>query len=171
MRKDLATVSGGGQPRIGYNLLALIDDLDRTFSGFNTTSAALVGAGDLGRRAAVGRVRAEYRRRFRCGRPGGRPRRRRPEGPRAERDLGYLPSKRTPARHYCRVGERCAACSGNGLWKGGVRAILNYSPVCLRAPGNVLVQNENMAVSVAVLSKLLMDQYSNAALDDEEETE
>ncbi len=170
MRKDLATVSGGGQPRIGYNLLALIDDLDRTFSGFNTTSAALVGAGDLGRAL----LSAEYGLNIAAvfdvddrtvGRVvGGR----KVLGPNVISDICR--------QKGLRLG--IIAVSGNDaprvlerLVEGGVRAILNYSPVCLRAPGNVLVQNENMAVSVAVLSKLLMDHYSDAALDDEEENE
>ena len=43
----------------------------------------------------------------------------------------------------------------NALVEGGVRGIWNFAPVHLSAPEHVLVQNENMAASLALLSKHL----------------
>ncbi len=40
---------------------------------------------------------------------------------------------------------------------GGVRAIWNFAPTHLTVPSHVLVQNENMAVSLAALSKYLYE--------------
>jgi redox-sensing transcriptional repressor len=43
------------------------------------------------------------------------------------------------------------------LVAGGVLAIWNFAPVHLTVPDNILVQNENMAASLAILSKHLKD--------------
>ena len=40
---------------------------------------------------------------------------------------------------------------------GGILAIWNFAPVHLTVPGHILVQDENMAASLAVLSKHLME--------------
>ena len=39
--------------------------------------------------------------------------------------------------------------------KSGIIAVWNFAPVHLNVPDNILVQNENMAVSLAILSKHL----------------
>jgi redox-sensing transcriptional repressor len=39
--------------------------------------------------------------------------------------------------------------------KAGMRAIWNFSPVKLTAPPHVIIQHENLASSLAVLSKKL----------------
>jgi redox-sensing transcriptional repressor len=48
VRKDLAMVSDGGRPKIGYQRLALIDDIEQFLGYDNTTDAVLIGAGKLG---------------------------------------------------------------------------------------------------------------------------
>ena len=49
VRKDLALVSDGGRPKIGYNREHLIADIE-TFLGYgNSNDAVLIGAGKLGR--------------------------------------------------------------------------------------------------------------------------
>ena len=45
----------------------------------------------------------------------------------------------------------------NRLVDGGVKAIWNFAPTHLSVPDHVLVQNENMAVSLAALSKYLYE--------------
>ena len=42
----------------------------------------------------------------------------------------------------------------DALVKGGVRAIWNFAPIHLKVPDNVVLQNENMASSLAVLLAL-----------------
>ena len=46
------------------------------------------------------------------------------------------------------------------LVAGGVLAIWNFAPVHLSVPKNILVQNENMAASLAILSKHLKENLS-----------
>ena len=48
VRKDLAMVSDGGRPKIGYQREALIDDIEQFLGYDNTTDAVLIGAGKLG---------------------------------------------------------------------------------------------------------------------------
>ena len=44
------------------------------------------------------------------------------------------------------------------LITGGIKAIWNFAPTHLDVPANILVQNENMATSLAVLSVHLQAQ-------------
>ena len=41
------------------------------------------------------------------------------------------------------------------LVENGIKAIMNFAPVHLKAPQDVLIQNENIAASLALLSKKL----------------
>lgn len=47
------------------------------------------------------------------------------------------------------------------LVAGGILAIWNFAPVHLHVPSNIMVQNENMAASLALLSKHLQETISN----------
>ena len=48
VRKDLAMVSDGGRPKIGYQRESLIDDIEQFLGYDNVTDAVLIGAGKLG---------------------------------------------------------------------------------------------------------------------------
>ena len=48
VRKDLAMVSSGGRPKVGYVRESLIDDIEQFLGYDNTTDAVLIGAGKLG---------------------------------------------------------------------------------------------------------------------------
>ena len=48
VRKDLAAVSDGGRPKIGYERLSLMEDISSFLGYDNATDAILVGAGKLG---------------------------------------------------------------------------------------------------------------------------
>ena len=48
VRKDLAMVSDGGRPKIGYLRESLIEDIEQFLGYDNTTDAVLIGAGKLG---------------------------------------------------------------------------------------------------------------------------
>ncbi|MFB0919455.1 MAG: redox-sensing transcriptional repressor Rex [Oscillospiraceae bacterium] len=49
VRKDLAAITDGGRPRIGYAVKELVADLEERLGYRDVKSAALVGAGSLGR--------------------------------------------------------------------------------------------------------------------------
>ena len=48
VRKDLAMVSEGGRPKVGYIRENLIEDIEQFLGYDNTTDAVLIGAGKLG---------------------------------------------------------------------------------------------------------------------------
>ena len=49
VRKDLALISGHGKPKIGYEKIKLMQDLESHLGYENSTNAVLIGAGKLGR--------------------------------------------------------------------------------------------------------------------------
>ena len=49
VRKDLASVSGAGKPKLGYITNVLINQIEEALGYNRTTKAVLVGAGKLGR--------------------------------------------------------------------------------------------------------------------------
>lgn len=154
VRKDLAAVSDGGRPKVGYQREALIDDIEQFLGYDNTTDAVLIGAGKLGQ-ALMGysgfddyglNIQAAFDLNPTIEKTGdGKP--------------VYPLSK---LEHYCRVHKvlmgiitvpaESAQAVADQLIAGGVKAIWNFAPVHLDVPGNILVQYENMATSLAVLS-------------------
>ena len=160
VRKDLAMVSDGGRPKVGYLREGLIEDIESFLGYDNTTDAVLIGAGKLGQAllgysgfAAYGlNILAAFDVNV-------------PEGASASGkpiyDMGQLNS--FCRGHKVRMGiitvpaefsqEVC-----NELISSGIKAIWNFAPSHLEVPANILVQNENMATSLAVLSMHLQAQ-------------
>ena len=163
VRKDLAMVSDGGRPKIGYNRVALIDDIEQFLGYDNTTDAVLIGAGKLGQ-ALLGysgfeayglNILAAF-----------------DAKPMAETSNegtpiypmeqleGFFKANKVlmaiitvPAAHAQSVCDRLIGC--------GIKAIWNFAPTHLEVPANILVQNENMATSLAVLSMHLQAQIKD----------
>lgn len=163
VRKDLAMVGQGGRPKIGYVVKDLIYDMEYCLGYNNTDSAVLVGAGNLGRTILAYEGFSE------CGVD---------IVVAFDVDEGFVGST-INGKQVLSVSKLYSICSrmkvkmgiiaiGAGeaqvvcdlLVKSGVIAIWNFAPVRLNVPGHVLVQNENMASSLAVLSNYLVNQYS-----------
>lgn len=160
VRKDLALVSDGGRPKIGYLRESLIEDISQFLGYDNTTDAILVGAGKLGQ-ALLGYSgfsayglnilaafdKAPFARITDCGKP---------------------VIEMSELENFCKtnkvlmgiitVPKECAQEVCDQLIACGIKAIWNFAPVHLDVPGNILVQNENMATSLAVLSMHLQAQ-------------
>lgn len=160
VRKDLAMVSDGGRPKIGYLREGLIDDISQFLGYDNTTDAILVGAGKLGQ-ALLGysgfeayglNILAAF-----------------DADPSLEQTVGGKPILHVdklesfcrsnkvlmaiitvPVKYAQQVCDRLIGC--------GIKAIWNFAPTHLDVPENILVQNENMATSLAVLSMHLQAQ-------------
>ena len=60
VRKDLAMVSDGGRPKIGYLRESLIEDIEQFLGYDNVTDAVLIGAGKLGQALMAYRGFDEY---------------------------------------------------------------------------------------------------------------
>ena len=163
VRKDLAMVSDGGRPKIGYLRESLIEDISQFLGYDNTTGAILVGAGKLGQ-ALLGysgfgayglNILAAFDAKPVCNKS----EEGRPIYPMEKMESFCRTNKvlmgiiTVPAEHAQSVCDQMIRC--------GIKAIWNFAPTHLEVPGNILVQNENMATSLAVLSKHLSVQIAN----------
>ena len=160
VRKDLAMVSDGGRPKVGYLRERLIEDISQFLGYDNTTDAILVGAGKLGQ-ALLGysgfdayglNILAAFDVR-----------------PKQEKTDEGKPIYHIDAlEHFCcmhnvlmgiiTVPAEHAQQVCDKLIAAGIKAIWNFAPTHLEVPQNILVQNENMATSLAVLSMHLQAQ-------------
>ncbi len=157
VRKDLATVCSSGKPKTGYALCTLIADLE-DFLGYNdATDAVLVGAGRLGMALLEYGGFADYGLRIRHA-----------FDTNVHRIDGIhvLPISRLPdiCQEYAihigiiTVPAEHAQSVCDTLVHNGITAIWNFAPTHLAVPDGVLVQHENMASSLALLSRHLRDE-------------
>lgn len=154
VRKDLAIVSDGGRPKVGYQREALIDDIEQFLGYDNTTDAVLIGAGKLGLALMAYSGFEAYGLNIQAAFDVA------PTMEKTEDGQPVYPI--TKLEHYCKlhkvlmgiitVPASAAQEVANMLIAGGVKAIWNFAPTHLDVPDNILVQNENMATSLAVLS-------------------
>ncbi len=160
VRKDLAMVSDGGRPKIGYLREALIDDIEQFLGYDNTTDAILIGAGKLGQALMGYSGFDEYGLNILAAFDA------KPKMTRTEEGKPVYPIEKLP--QFCKshkvlmgiitVPAEGAQSVADQLIAVGVKAIWNFAPVHLDVPAGTLVQNENMATSLAVLSVHLQAQ-------------
>ncbi len=163
VRKDLAIVSDGGRPKIGYLRESLIEDISQFLGYDNTTDAILIGAGKLGQAllgysgfAAYGlNILAAFDEAVTDSNVSGE----KPIYPMDKLDSFCRTNKvlmgiiTVPAEFAQSVCDKMIAC--------GIKAIWNFAPKHLDVPAGTLVQNENMATSLAVLSMHLQAQMKD----------
>lgn len=153
VRKDLAKVSDGGRCKTGHQRENLIRDIEEFLDYNNVTNAVLVGAGKLGQ-ALLGYGGFEaYGMNVLAG-----------FDQHADRRVSVSPKPILPMDRlgeYCRendvsigiitVPAEHAQAVCDTLVASGVEAIWNFAPVRLQVPEGILVQNENLAVSLTAL--------------------
>lgn len=163
VRKDLAVVSGGGKPRIGYIKEDLIKDIQAYLGYGNVTDAVLVGAGKLGRALISYDGFKEYGLNIVAA---------------FDTDENIIDTLENGKRVFpvSKLKELCErlkirmgiitvpAVSSQEvcdmLVSAGILAIWNFTPSHLKVLDNILVKNENMAASFAILSKHLTEKLS-----------
>ena len=152
-------VSSGGRPKIGYLRESLIEDISQFLGYDNTTEAVLVGAGKLGQAllgySGFGAYGLNICAAFDAN----------PVSSCIEDKTVYAMDRlesfcasnkilmgiiAVPAQYAQQVCDQMIAC--------GIKAIWNFAPTHLDVPAGILVQNENMATSLAVLSMHLQAQ-------------
>ena len=165
VRKDFAAISTTkGKPKAGFPVKELVDNMENFLGYHNLDDAVLIGAGSLGR------ALLSYKGFESCG-----------LNIVAAFDsddsaLGsdvcgkkVLPSSKlsdicrrmnihigiiaVPADQAQAVCDQLVSC--------GILAIWNFAPVHLSAPARILVQNENMAASLAILSNHLREKVAD----------
>ena len=165
VRKDLAVISSvAGKPKRGFGIADLIEDIDRILGYDNVTDAVIVGAGGLGS-ALIGysgfkayglNIVAAFD----------------SDPTRIDTQIGGV--KVFDAADIVKLVRRLNVLIGiiavpkgaaqevaDKLVEGGVRAIWNFAPVHLNLPANVAIKNEDMAASLAILSKRLAEILSS----------
>ena len=155
VRKDLAAVSGLGKPKVGYRTSELITDLEDALGCKKLTPAILVGAGKLGRALLDYNGFEEYgvqiTAAFDCNEQVLRMNKTSKE---------ILPI--SSLKKYCTengirigiitVGSGSAQDVCDQMLEAGITAIWNFAPCQLKVPNNVLVKQENLALSLAHLN-------------------
>ncbi len=158
VRKDLASVSSSGKPRVGYNVPELIKELEKFLGYDDVHDAILVGAGKLGKAlldyegfnqygmsiiaAFDGAVEDEQKTDFG-----------KPIYPMSKLDA--ICKRLSIKIGIITVPANCAQVVCDDLIASGVLAIWNFAPVHLSVPKGILVHDENMAASLAMLSSHL----------------
>ena len=160
VRKDLAMVSDGGRPKIGYLREALVEDIEQFLGYDNTTDAVLIGPGKLGQALMAYKGFDEYGLNILAAFDA-RPKK-------DQTDEGKPIYHISELSKFCRTHKvlmgiittpaEAAQEVADQLIAGGIKAIWNFAPTHLDVPYNILVQNENMATSLAVLSVPLQAQ-------------
>lgn len=163
VRKDLAMVSDGGRPKVGYQRESLIADIESFLGYNNTTDAVLIGAGKLGRALLGYSGFEEYGLNIAAAFD-------------LRQELDGTMESGKPIYHISKLGEFCrehkvlmgiitvpasqAQQVCDELIVNGIKAVWTFAPAHLDVPRNILVQYENMATSLAVLSMHLSAQIN-----------
>lgn len=163
VRKDLAMVSDGGRPKIGYLRESLIDDIEQFLGYDNTTDAVLIGAGKLGQALLGYKGFDEYGLNILAAFDV-KPAMEQTEDGKPIYHIDKLESFcrankvlmgiiTVPGEHAQEVCDKLIGC--------GIKAVWSFAPAHLEVPPHILVQYENMATSLAVLSMHLQAQIKD----------
>lgn len=158
VRKDLEITEVTGKPKLGYNITELIKRIEDFLGWNNVTDAFLVGAGNLGSALLGYNGFKEYGLNI---------------------VAGFDDDENKVGKEICgkmifhveklpemvrRMGIKIGILTvpapyaqevANNMIKAGIRAIWNFTHVKLTVPPNIIVQHENLAASLVVLSKRL----------------
>lgn len=154
VRKDLNSVSGAGKPRVGYEVLELINRLQNVLSICNPVDAVIVGAGKLGKALLDFNELKNYGVKIS-----------------AAFDINSEKCKKTSSgKKILLIDEFKNYCTDNNIRIGiitvpqgaaqnvcdmmvncGIIGILNFAPINLIVPQNVVIEQENLALSLAYL--------------------
>lgn len=160
VRKDLALVSGAGKPRLGYVTRELMTKIEQCLGCDRLTPAVLVGAGKLGRALLQYSEFESYGVSITAAFDSNR------EIIRLGGKIEILPMNRF--EDYCKerkiklgiitVGQGSAQEVCDQMIASGITAIWNFAPCKLSIPDGILLQNENLALSLAHLNNQLCKQ-------------
>ena len=158
-RKDLASVSeSGGKPRTGYLLSKLIMDIEKYLGYDNIKDAIVVGVGHLGSALMSFKGFKSHGLNVIAG---------------FDTSDDLIGTELHGKKIYpnSRIIELCTKLNVhigiitvpdeyaqevcNIMVKAGIKAIWNFAQVHLKVPDSIVVQNENLAASLAILSRTI----------------
>jgi len=169
VRKDLACISSiAGKPKTGFDVDELIKDLSEFLGYNNTTDAVIIGVGQLGKTLLSYTGFANYGLKIVAGfdvneeicknTVNGKkilPMYKLQDFlKRTNVHIGIITVPRDSAQGVC-----------NLLVSSGIKAIWNFSPTHIIVPDDVVVKNEDMAASLAILSNELKKRVNENLVD------
>lgn len=153
VRKDLACISKAGRQKVGRSKLQLIEDIEHHMNLAVKTGAVVVGIGNLGQALMEYNGFSEFGMNIlagfdiqpvgkcsKTGKPIYAMNRLRSFCQSNEVGVGVITVPAENAQDVCDCMVEC-----------GIKAIWNFAPTHLVVPDDVLVQNENLAVSLTAL--------------------
>jgi redox-sensing transcriptional repressor len=158
VRKDLEITEASGKPKLGYGVKELLCNIEEFLGWNNTTDAYLVGVGNLGS-ALLGyqgfkdyglniiaafdedesKTGTEIRGKIVF----------------HVRKLPEMIRRMGIKIGILSVPAHCAQSLADTMVGAGIHAIWNFSPIKIMVPQGIIVQHENLASSLVVLSKKL----------------
>ena len=159
VRKDLAQVShNSGRPKTGFLVEELIEDIEQYLGYHNTDDAVLVGAGHLGTALLSYKGFAAYGMNIVAAFDSDPQKIGKKINGKTIYGLEQLPDICEQMNIHIGIitvpaEEAQKVC--DHLLEAGIMALWNFSPTHLNTPEHVFMQNENMAASLAMLSKHL----------------
>ena len=157
VRKDLAAVSGAGKPKLGYVTAELVEKHEDFLGCNQLTSAVLVGAGKLGRALLQYDEFEKYGVKISAAFDSNE--RAISLGTKTEilpmNQFEYFCKTKNIKLGIITVGEGSAQAVCDQMVKSGITAIWNFAPCKLNVPAGILLQNENLALSLAHLNNQL----------------
>jgi redox-sensing transcriptional repressor len=153
VRKDLACISKAGRQKVGRSRLQLIEDIEHHMNLAVKTGAVVVGIGNLGQALMEYNGFSEFGMNILAG-----------------FDIQPVGKSSKTGKPIYAMNRLRSFCQTNGVGVGvitvpaenaqdvcdrmvecGIKAIWNFAPTHLVVPDDVLVQNENLAVSLTAL--------------------
>ncbi len=161
VRKDLAAVGSKGRPRVGYDIHWLTGHLTAYLSGGEEYSAVLVGLGNLGRALTAHSSLADYGFAVKAvfdsnqalvgswfaGHQVQGMHKLVPVCQQLQATVGIITVPKEQAQPVCDL-----------LVTGGVRIVWNFSTAHLTAPQGIIVQDEDIAASLALATRQMLSQ-------------
>lgn len=156
VRKDLASVSRGGKPKVGYAIDELISDIGKFLGFANSDGVIIAGAGNLGKALLAFDGFIDYGLNILAGFDTdssiiGTTINNKPIYS-IEDITTFCPQKNVHIG-IITVPEEAAQEVCNLMTDAGITVILNFAPIHLTTPTDVIVQNQNIAISLAMLSR------------------
>ena len=154
VRKDLALISGCGKPKIGYERDKLMRDLEKHLGYNSFTNAILVGAGKLGRALLDYDGFEEFGIKilagFDCNEKAFQINN--SKSVLSIKDIDKYCAENNVKIGIITVGQGSAQEVCDKLVCCGIKAIWNFAPCALTVPADVLLKQENLALSLAHLN-------------------
>lgn len=159
VRKDLASISGAGKPKLGYLTEELIQTLENCLGGDSLTRAVLVGAGKLGK------ALLDYDEFEKFGIKIAAAFDSNDKAININSKIQVQPiiefEEFCKSRHIqlgiITVGAGSAQAVCNRMVENGITGILNFAPCNLNVPDGVILKNENLALSLAHLNNQIIN--------------